>query len=293
MMANRFVLATDSCCDLPRSLAVDLDLAVLEFPFTMDGVEHLDDLGQSMPASVFYDAMRSGAAPTTAQVPLPSYVGLFSAAAEAGTPLLFLSFSSALSGTYHSALVARDSVIAKYPEADIRVVDTLLASTAQALLVMGAARNRLAGAGIDDLEAWLTANLPRVNGYFTIDTMEPLRRGGRVSDFAALAGAVLDVKPVLKIDATGELVVDRPVRGRKKSLRALVDAFAERVTDASTEMVVVAHGDSPDDAALLERLLAERVGLGEVVKLDVGPVIGSHTGPGMVAVAFWGKERSS
>lgn len=288
-----YVLATDSCCDLPSELAEELGLVVLEFPFTLDGEEHLDDLGVSMPASEFYAAMRAGSTPTTAQVPLASYVQAFTAAAEAGVPILFLSFSSALSGTYEASLVARDSVLREHPGADIRVVDTLSAAALQGLLVLEAARRSDAGTTLDDLEALVRAKRTCLNGYFTIDTLEALRRGGRLSDLAAAAGSMLDVKPLLRVNGCGELVVDRPVRGRKKSLRALADTFASRAAHPGSHTVVITHADAPEDAAVLEALMRERVDLGEVLTFPVGPVIGSHTGPGMVAAVFWGPERDS
>lgn len=292
-MSAGFVLATDSCCDLPRELADSLGVLVLEFPFTLNGEQHFDDLGATTPPSEFYAAMRTGAAPTTAQVPLASYIEAFTRAAEAGEAMLFLSFSSALSGTYEAALVARQAVLAKYPDADIRVVDTLSAAGLQGLLVLEAARRRAAGATIDQLEALVSANISRLNGYFTVETLEPLRRGGRVSDFAAAAGTVLDVKPLLRVDGHGRLVVDRTVRGRKKSLRAVADAFAARAFDPSSHTVVIADADAEEDADALEALMRERADLGEVLRFHVGPVIGSHTGPGMVAVIFWGQERDS
>lgn len=291
--SRAFRLATDSCCDLPHELAEQLDLIVLEFPFTLDGEQHFDDLGVSMPASQFYAAMRAGAAPTTAQVPMSSYVSAFTEAAEAGEPLLFLSFSSALSGTYEASLLARDAVLRDHPGADIRVIDTLAASVLQGFLVLETARRRDAGASIDELEAWVLSERTCINGYFTIDTLEPLRRGGRVSDFAAAAGAMLDVKPLLRVNSEGELVIDRPVRGRKKSLRSLADTFVARAMDPAAHLVVIAHGDAAEDAAALEAHLRERCTLGEVLTMDVGPVIGSHTGPGMVAAVFWGPERDS
>jgi len=289
MTSHEYRLATDSCCDLTHAIIEELDVDVLEFPFTLDGAEHFDDLGVTLSAAQFYDAMRAGSAPTTAQVPMSSYLAAFSAAAEAGIPLIFLSFSSALSGTHSAAVLARREVVERFPDAQLLVIDSRSASINQGLLVFDAARKRRDGLGYEALAEWVEASIDRANGYFTIDTLEPLRRGGRVSDFAALAGAMLDVKPVLRVDAQGELVVDKPVRGRKKSIRALVDAYERRADDPTGGTVLIAHGDSSDDADLLERLLRERTGLGEVVRLEVGPVIGSHTGPGMVALAFWGK----
>jgi len=288
-----YVLATDSCCDLPHALAEELGLTVLEFPFTLDGEQHFDDLGVSMPAAVFYDAMRAGAAPTTAQVPMTSYLRAFTSAAESGTPMLFLSFSSGLSGTFDAALIARDSVLASHPAAQIRVVDTLSAAALQALLVIEAARRRDDGASFEELSAWAESEKRCANGYFTTESLESLRRGGRVSDMAAFAGTMLDVKPILRVNGRGELVVDRAVRGRRKSLRAIAEAFAKRAAATENGTVVVAHGDAAADAAVLEELLRERADIGRIVTVDVGPVIGTHTGPGMVAAAFWGTDRDS
>jgi DegV family protein with EDD domain len=290
---DSFVLATDSCCDLPAELAEALGLVVLEFPFTVDGEQRFDDLGRSMTAATFYAAMRDGAMPTTAQVPMAEYVSAFTAAADDGIPLLFMSLSSGLSGTYDASLVARDCVLADHPRADIRVVDTLCASAQQGLLVLGAARRRDAGFGFDELGDWVESNRGRVNGYFTVDTLESLRRGGRVSDLAAFAGTVLDVRPILRMSAEGELVVDRPVRGRRKSLRVIADIFEGLVGDPAEGTVVVAHGDAPNEARALEELLRERADIDEALVFEVGPVVGSHTGPGMVAAVFWGPERAS
>ena len=293
MNRDAYVLATDSCCDLPADLAAELGLLVLEFPFSMNGEQHFDDLGRSMSAATFYAAMREGATPTTAQVPLAEYLSAFAAAAVAATPLLFLSFSSGLSGTFDAALVAREVVLAEYPDARIRVVDTLSASAHQGLLVLEAARRRDAGAGFDELAEWVESSRCHINGYFTIDALEALRRGGRVSDLAAFAGTMLDVKPILRINGDGELVIDRPVRGRKKSLREIAEIFERRTGGAAQGTVVIAHGDALKEALALESLVRERATVREVLVFDVGPVIGSHTGPGMVAVVFWGPERDA
>ena len=292
MSGEAYVLATDSCCDLPESLAEEFGLVVLEFPFTIDGERHFDDLGRSMSAATFYEKMRAGAQPTTAQVPLSEYLAAFTQAAEDGVPLVFLSFSSGLSGTYDAALVARDTVLAAHSGARIRVIDTLCASAHQGLLVLEAARRRADGASFEELGEWAEASRRRLNGYFTTDSLESLRRGGRVSDLAVLAGTMLDVKPILRVNGDGELVVDRPVRGRKKSLRAIADTFAARA-GCVQGTVVIAHGDAPDDALTLEALLRERAEIADVLVFEVGPVIGSHTGPGMVAAVFWGPERDS
>ncbi len=288
----RCTLITDSCCDLPRELVDRYGIEVLPFPFMLDGAEFLDDLGESLSHPEFYARVRGGALPTTAQVPLSEYVSAMRRAAECGMPAVLLSFSSALSGTYQTALVARDAVLAEFPDAEIHVVDTRSASTAQALIVLEAGRMHEAGATAAEIAEWVEANRFSINGYFTLETLEHLRRGGRIGDVTAAAGAMLDVRPVLRLDRNGALVIDRVARGRKKSLRAVADVFAERVGPGETRTVVIAHADSPADADVLESLMRDRAELDEVVRIDVGPVIGAHTGPGMVACVFWGAERA-
>jgi DegV family protein with EDD domain len=261
----RCALITDSCCDLPRE-TVERHVA-------------------------FYQSMRAGGLPNTAQVPMATYLGAFRSAAESAMPAVFLSFSSALSGTYDTSLIARDTVLAEFPDAEIHIVDTHAASTAQALLVLEAGRLHDQGATAAEIAVWAEANKHCVNGYFTLETLEHLRRGGRISDVAAAAGAMLDVRAVLKLDCDGALVIERVARGRKKSLRALADVFAKRAHAPAEKTVVIAHADSESDAHALEALLRSTVEIGEVVHIDVGPVIGAHTGPGMVACVFWGTER--
>ena len=293
MTSPTYVLATDSCCDLPAELVEDLGLVVLEFPFTLEGAQHYDDLGRSMSSAEFYGRMREGAAPTTAQVPMSEYLAAFTAAAEAGTPMVLLSFSSGLSGTYDAAVVARNAVVAENPGIDIRVIDTLSASVNQGLLVLETARQWRRGATIDQLVDFVEASKMRINGFFTLLTLDSLGRGGRLSEVAAMAGAMLDVKPVLHVNAAGLMTIDRAVRGRKKSLRALAEIFDARAGDMSSRTVLVAHADTPDDADAMAAMLRERREIYQIITCEIGPVIGSHTGPGMIAIVFWGQERDS
>ncbi len=284
-------LITDSCCELPRATVQELGVTVVPFSFLIDGEVHLDELGDTMSHSEFYTAMRNGAEPTTAQVPIGSYVAAYRTAAEAGKAAIMLTFSSELSGTFEASLLARMTVLEDFPDADIRVIDTQCASASQGLLVLEAARRVAAGATSDELEEWVLENRQLIHGYFTLETLEHLRRGGRISDVAAAAGAMLDVRPVLKIDPLGRLKIERAVRGRKKSVRALVDIFAAKAVDPAGRTVAVGHADCPDDAAAFVEMLRARSDIGEVITLNVGPVIGSHTGPGMLAVAFFGGPR--
>jgi DegV family protein with EDD domain len=284
------LLITDSCCDLSTDLLAGRGVTVLDYPVILDGVEQVDASGRPVSHAVFYGQVRAGAAPSTAAIPIPSYAEAFRAGASQGRPVLLLGLSSALSGTFERALMARDIVLGEYPGADIRVTESLNASVALGLVVLEAADRIDDGASIDQLAEWLDPMRSTVNAYFTLDTLEHLRRGGRISDMAAVAGAMLDIKPVLRIDETGALVISDKLRGRRKSIAALVDILARRIDGGCR--ILVGHGDAPEDAARLAEMVRERAGAADVIVTEVGPVIGSHVGPGMLAVAFLGTERS-
>lgn len=287
----RPVLVTDSCCDLPRDVLEAAGVVVLEYPVVLDGEDAVDEHGAPLTNSAFYDRVRAGAAPSTAAIPIPSYAEAFRSAAREGRPAILLGLSAALSGTFDRALTARDMVLAEAPDADIRVVESLNASVALGLLVLDAAGRLAEGADADALEAWLAGARTRVNGYFTLETLEHLRRGGRISDVAAMAGTMLDIKPVLRIDEQGGLVIAQNVRGRKKSMRALVDTLESRVDGQDRRTVVIGHGHAAEEAEALRAMVLERVPFERAIVTEVGPVIGSHVGPGMLAVAFAGAAR--
>lgn len=290
-MTGTPVLIIDSCSDLPAEIVEDLGVEVLNFPYTLSGEEHIDDFGRSQSHADFYAAMRAGDHPTTAQIPRQAFIDTFRAHAEAGEPVLYLGFSSALSGTFDVAWLARNDVLAEYPDAEIRLVDTKAAAVAEGLLVYEAAQRWRDGMPLEQIEAWVLAERPRLNGWFIVDDLETLRRGGRLPGAVAAAGSLLDVKPLLHVTNEGKLEVKKSIRGRQKSMRALADLVAERAVDPATQTIAVAHGDCAEDAARLSELIAERVNVANVVTMEVGPVIGTHTGPGMLAVVFWGEPQ--
>lgn len=283
------VLLTDTCSDLPAAIVEELGLEVVKFPYVLDGVEYIDDFGRSQSHADFYASMRAGHHPTTTQIPRQAFADSFRAHAEAGEPLLYLGFSSALSGTFDAAWTVRAEVMADFPDADIRLLDTKAASVAQGLLVYEAAKQWRAGRTLDEIEAWVTAERPRLNGWFTINDLETLKRGGRLPGAVAAAGTLLDVKPILHVTADGKLEIKRSVRGRQKSMRALADTIVQRGESVEAQTIVLGHGDAIEDLELLRELVAERVSAADVITMEVGPVIGTHTGPGMLAVVFWGE----
>ena len=285
-------LIIDSCCDLPPEL-VDRDgVYLLKFPYIMDGESLDDDLFRTRTAADFYGAMREGAEPSTSQVSIPALTEAFEAAAASGVPTVYLCFSSGLSGSYDAAVLVRDQVAAAHPGAELYVVDTHLASIAEGLLVYEALEQRAKGLTAEEMVRWAEEARYFVNEKFMVEDLDALRRGGRIPGSVAVAGAALDVKPLLVIAADGTLSLSGVARGRKKGLRALVDFYAKHAASAgSAQCVLVGHADAPKDAARLKDLLLKENDSILVLECNIGPVIGSHVGPGMVAAVFWGGDK--
>lgn len=293
-MEARCNLIIDSCCDLPFDLVDVPGVQLLAFPYILEGEEKIDDLFRTTTPKSFYDIMRNKKRPfpTTSQVSLTALTDAFMRACESGVPTVYLSFSSALSGSYESALVVRDQMLSDYPDSTLYVVDTKLASIAEGLLVQAAICQREAGLTAEEMVSWAEEARWFVNAQFMVDDIESLRRGGRIPAGVAAAGSKLDVKPLLSFDLKGGLSFTGMARGRKKGLRSLAEYFRRR-SDASEvgRRVIIASADAPSDAKRLrEDLLKSEDGV-LFTDASIGPVIGSHVGPGMVAVAFWGPDR--
>lgn len=291
-MTAKCNLIIDSCCDLPFSVVDREGVTLVEFPFLFGSEEHLDDLGQTMSAKDFYARMRAGEEPTTAQVSVPAYTKAFTEAAESGVPTVYLSFSSGLSGSYNVSLMVRDQLKEQHPDMELHIVDTRLASVAEALLVYEALRQREKGLTASELAAWAEEARNYVNALFMVDDLEALRRGGRIPDSVAYAGAKLDVKPLLTIGVDGKLTLKGVARGRKKGIKQLAEYYAARAAkDAPSNCVVTGNADCPKDVERLHDAIAKDDEGVLFLDSNVGPVIGSHVGPGMIAVVFWGKDR--
>ena len=289
---NPYVFMTDSDSDLPFRYVDELDLGMAYMPYMVDGKEYMDDLGRAGAQKQYFDNMRSGAAPSTSLLPMGAYLELFEPVFEAGKDLLFVAFSSQLSGTINNIYAAREELLEKYPERKMIVVDTLSISAPQAILILKAHEMYRAGKSMEEVAQWLEDNKLRAQAWFTVDDLKYLRRGGRISAVAAIAGTMLDLKPIITETREGKLVSTDKVRGRKSALRLITDKAAENIDDPAQAMPIIIHADAPEDAARVEKLLHERIpGLGEVQTWYVGPVIGAHCGPGTVAVCFFGKER--
>jgi len=289
---NSYVFMTDSDSDLPFSYVDELDISMVYMPYIVNGQEYMDDLGRSGGQKEYFDKMREGAAPTTSLLPMGAYLDLFEPILAEGRDILFIAFSSQLSGTQQNARNAREELLEKYPDRRIEIVDTLSISAPQAILVLKAYELYREGRPLEEVAQWVEENKLRAQAWFTVDDLKYLRRGGRISAVAAVAGTLLDLKPVITENREGRLVSSDKVRGRKSALRLLADRAAENIEDPANAMPVIIHADAPEDAQRLEKLLHERIpGLTGIQTWYVGPVIGAHCGPGTIAVCFFGKER--
>jgi len=261
-------------------------------PYIIEGKEYMDDLGRAGGQKVYFDNMRAGAAPGTSLLPVGAYLEYFEPVFEAGKDLLFVAFSSQLSGTINNIYAARDELLEKYPERKMIVVDTLSISAPQSILILKAHELYRQGKSMEEVAQWLEDNKLKAQAWFTVDDLKYLRRGGRISAVAATVGTMLDLKPIITETREGKLVSTDKIRGRKSALRAIVDKAVAGIDDPANAMPVIMHADAPEDAERLLKLLKERIpDLGEVQTWYVGPVIGAHCGPGTVAVCFFGKER--
>ena len=242
--------------------------------------------------SAFYERLRAGEMCTTSQVSPGDFAEAFKAHAKKGEAVLGLIFSSALSGTYASACMARDMVLEEYPDAVIELVDTLSASAGEGMVVYDALLRRDAGMPIEENAVYTKAHLQEYAHWFTVDDLHFLKRGGRCSPSAAFFGTMLKIKPVLHVDSEGRLIARSKVRGRVQALRAIAMKFGELEADKD-QVIFISHGDCEKDALLVKDTLVKTFGCApeKIFLSAVGPVIGSHSGPGTVALFFRGKNR--
>lgn len=287
-----YVLMTDSCCDLSASLAEELGIFVLPLSLELSGQTYHNYLdGREIGFSDFYNRIRAGETATTSAISVGIFEETMRPFLESGKNILCLSFSSALSTTYQSAVIAAGEMAESFPEAKIHVVDTLSASLGQGLLVYLCARKKQAGLDIDALRDYAEQTKGQVCHWFTVDDLNHLKRGGRVSATAALFGTMLSIKPVLHVDDQGRLIPVSKSRGRRASLTALVDRMEQTAVDPGTQTVFISHGDCPEDAQFVADEIRRRFGTEDIRINFVGPVIGNHSGPGTMALFFLGTER--
>ena len=287
-----FVMMTDSCCDLSAKMAEELGLEVLPLRLELEGKSYRNLLdGSEIAFQEFYSRVRAGAMPVTSAVNVGEFDAVMRPILEAGKDILCLCFSSALSTTYQSAVIAARELEETFPERRVQVVDSLCASMGQGLFVWLCAQEKKKGKTLEEVLDFAEGAKANICHWFTVDDLNHLKRGGRVSAAAALFGTMLSVKPVLHVDDQGRLIPMEKCRGRRASLLALVDHMEKTAVDPENYPVFISHGDCLEEAEFVAKEVRRRLGVKEVYINYVGPVIGSHTGAGVVTLFFVGRER--
>ena len=287
-----YVIVTDSSADLSVQMAEKAGVQVLPLRFTVGGKTYYNwPDNREMDPKVFYRMLREGEVATTAAVNISQYLDMLEPILQSGTDVLVLSFSSGLSATYDSSRLAAEELREKYPQRKIFAVDTLCASLGQGLLVWHAAQLKDQGKSIEEVRDWVEENKLHLCHQFTVDDLHFLKRGGRISSTTAFVGSMLQIKPVLHVDNDGKLMTVAKARGRRAALKALVDKMEQTAIDPKDQTVFISHGDCLEDAQLVAQMVKDRFGVERVYMNYVGPVIGAHAGPGVLALFYVGVER--
>lgn len=289
---KNFVITTDTTADLPADYVEKHNLGIMSLTYTLEDITYSWE--NPLPTKDFYDKMRNGSLPTTSQVNPEEAAELFERIlATQDVDILHIAFSSGLSGSYNSVRLAAEDVMERHPDSRIIVVDSLCASLGEGLLVHKAITMKDAGKTLDEVTAWLEENKLHLVHNFTVDDLFHLYRGGRVSKTAAFVGTLINIKPILHVDNEGHLIPLSKVRGRKKALIALVDSMEKQIGTwrDKNDVIFISHGDCMEDAQFVADLIKERFGYTNFMFNYVGPTIGSHTGPGVVALFYLGDYR--
>lgn len=289
---KNYVIVTDSTTDLPENIVESLGIKVIPLSFEIEGKSYKDHPdANELSNHDFYERLRKGDKSVTSLVNTEQFIEFFEPILKDGFDILYIAFSSGLSGTYNSSLLAIDELMEQYTDSRIISIDSKAASVGEGLLVYSAAKKKEEGLNLDELNEWVLNNLLKVCHWFTVDDLNHLKRGGRVSSFSATVGTALNVKPILHVDNEGHLIPMSKVRGRKKSLYALLDHMIETVTNPEEQVIFIGHGDSKEDAEFLAQIIREKFNVKDIIISCIGPVIGTHSGPGTIALFFFGTER--
>ncbi len=287
-----YVIVTDSCANLPETIVDQYDIAVIPLTFRVGDRELKSyEKGKVTNFKEFYDMMRNKEVIATSLVSPERFSDFFKTILESGQDILYIGFTSALSGTYQSATIAADELRELYPQRQIVTVDTLCACGGEGLMVLYAAQMREEGKDINEVATWLNENILRMAHWFTCDDLFYLKHGGRISAATAVVGSLLQVKPVLHVDDEGRLVSVSKARGRKQALAALVAQMEKTVEEPQKQTIFIAHADCEEDALYVKNLVQNKFSVKDTIIHYIDPVIGAHAGPGTVALFFLGANR--
>ena len=285
-----YQIISDSCCDFTARQYTENNVLCVPLSVIYNGQAH-DNFSDEESVKAFYDTLRTGVTASTSAVNPEGWAKVMEPALREGKDLLVFGFTSALSATYQSLVIAAEELREKYPQRKINIVDSLCAALGQGLLIWYACKKRDEGMSLEELTAWVEENKHHVCHWVTVDDLSHLKRGGRISGATALVGTMLNIKPIIHVDEEGRLVNVGKCRGRKAATEFIAGKVSELGEGFDNSTVFVAHGDCPQDAAALAELLKAKHGVKEVITGYVGPVIGAHTGPGVLALFFLGRHR--
>ena len=287
-----YQIFTDATADLNEEMLWGLpNLEIIPMEVLVGGGAYIYGPKGNLTVNQFYRMQRDGAFASTSQISPETYRICFEPYLEAGQDVIYFGFSSGMSGTMNSAFICRQELEDEYPERKIICLDSLSGSVGLALLVVEALKRQAEGMDIEELAMWASANCLDVCHWFTVDNFEHLKHGGRVSNVAAVAGSVLNIKPLLHIDDEGKLKVVEKPRGHKAALKATLNKMETGWNPDLGNLVMIGHGDCLERAKECKNKILEQYPYAEVRIADIGPIIGAHTGPGMLAVIYWGNNR--
>lgn len=287
---RNFIITTENTADFPKEYIEKHNLRTVDLTYNIDDVSYGVEGSPMHPSKMFYDLMRAGKTPKTTQVNPDGAKVFFEGLLKEGYDILHLAFSSGLSGTYNSMCIAAEELCAEYPEARITVVDSLCASLGEGLCVDYALELKEQGKSMEEIAEIIEAEKQTFSHQFTVDDLVYLYRGGRVSKTSAVLGTMLGIKPVLHVDELGKLVPQSKVRGRKAAINSLVNNMIANMDREKTTKFYISHGDCLEEAQALADVVKEKTGISDYLIGDIGPVIGSHSGPGTLALFFRGKK---
>ena len=286
---NEYIIITDSTTDLPKSYYDEKGIPVVSLSYILDGVTYEDMNGLS--GREFFDKIRAGSMPTTSQVNPEQAKTALEPYVKDGKDILYISFTSGLSGSYNSVRMAAEELSEEYPDNQIIVIDSLCASMGEGLLLYKAVELKEQGKSLQEVADWVENNKLNVCHDVTIDDLYHLHRGGRVSKTSAVVGTIIKIKPMIHVNDEGKLIVIGKERGRKKAMLSLIDRMEEKSKGFENDVVMIVHGDVEEDAEFLKREIEKRFGIQNVIINGIGAVIGSHTGPGVISIFYMG-DRS-
>ena len=284
-------IVTDSSCDLGINFIEENNIELILLLLNLDGETLKDDLGKSLGYREFYEKLRAGSMPSTSQINIYTFEEKFKELLDKGYEILYIGLSSALSGTFNSANMARNNILEENPNAKIAVVDSISVSMGLGMLIKKAYEMINEGKMLEEIVQWIEENKSKVIHAILVDDLKHLKRGGRLSASSAAVGTILNIKPLLKLNNSGAVEATEKVKGKKKALKRLASIVKEKAINIENEILYIMHGDALEEAQYLKEIILQELNFKDVKVEYIGTVIGTHGGPGTIAAVFWGNER--